>query len=295
MKERKSLKRRLKNRNRSINLIILLVLLIIVVFLSPKIVSTAKYVYNAIHDNYLSSKDFYFGSDKLNLEHSEYQITNNWSGAQTYTITIDMTSKQNDMAYTESDITYTIRAECSDNIEYTLSKTQGTIMGTNHEEITEGVNTDSFSININPKDGRVLNNTEIAWIDVYATSTSPYTQTISGKLIIEVGSSNIYYEIDDSENSPYLTVNIVNSSASNANVTLSYNPQQVLLDMTNHFYINAINNTKQTLNGYEYLNSITSNVSSLSTTSVMFYKIDPTMNYTYLSSSGETPIITLSH
>lgn len=295
MERRKNLKRRLTRGTKPLNLIIVLIILLVVVFFTPNIISTAKYVYNVAHENYLASKDFYFKSDKLNIEHSEYQVTNNWSGAETYTITVNMSSKLNDMAFTDADIDYTITVTCSDNIECTKSKNSGTIIGKNHTEILEGHNQDSFSISVNPKNGVVLHNTEVAWVDVCAKAVSPYEQEIYGKLIIEVGSSSIYYEIIDSVNSPYLTVNIVNSSAQASNVTLSYNPQQVLLDMTNRFYINNATTTDTPINGYDYLNSITSNVPSLSTTSVKFYKVDATQNYSYSPTDTVTPIITLSY
>ena len=291
MKNRKKLRRRLRKRAKIMNLIILLIALMIVVFFTPKLISTARYIYNAIHDNYLSSKDFYFSSDKLSLNHTEYQITNNWSGAETYRVTINMSSKKNDMASTESDIDYDVAFTCSDNIECTLSKSSGTIVGTNNG----GVNEDSFTILINPKNGVTLGNTEKAWVDVIATSTSPYSQEISGKLILEVGSSNIYYEITDSVNSPYLMVNIVNSSPVDEDVTLSYSPNNVLLDMTDKFYLNSTSNTVEQLNSYNYLNSVTSNVASLSTTSIKFYKVNSSQNYTYSPSDTGTPVITLSY
>ncbi len=296
MDNRKNEKRRSTRKNKPLNLIIILIILVVVIFFTPNIISAAKYVYNVAYDHYLASMDFYFKSDKLNIEHSEYQITNNWSGAQTHTITVNMSSKLNDMAFTYSDIDYTITVTCSDNVEVTTSKNSGTIIGTNHTEILEGHNQDSFSIYVNPKNGVALQNTETAWVDVCAKAVSPYEQYIYGKLIIEVGSSSIYYEIVDSVNSPYLTVNIVNSSAQASNVTLSYNPQQVLLDMTNRFYINNATSTDTPINGYDYLNSITANVPSLSTTSVKFYKVDASQNYSYSpTDTNVTPIITLSH
>ena len=66
--------------------------------------------------------------------------------------------------------------------------------------------------------------------------------------------------------------------------------------MTNRFYLNSGNsNGTTTLNGYQYLNSVTSRVESLSTTTVKFYKTDPTQNYSYSSGSQTTPVIALSH
>ena len=116
-----------------------------------------------------------------------------------------------------------------------------------------------------------------------------------GKLIIEVGSADISYEIIDAVNQPYLTVNITNSQSTGANVTLTYDPTVVLLDMTSRFYLNATANDTQQINNYSYLKSITSYVESLSTTTVRFYKNDSSQDYTYTPGSGVTPVIALSH
>ena len=113
MRTKKEVKKRNKRKTIKLNPIVLLIIFVIVIFLTPKFVSTAKYVYNAIHEHYLSSKDFYFKSDKLSINHTEYEITNNWSGAEPYVITVNMSSKQNDMSYTESDIDYNITYTCS--------------------------------------------------------------------------------------------------------------------------------------------------------------------------------------
>ncbi len=291
MKNKKEVKKRHKRRTIKINPIILIIFLIVVIFLTPKLVSTAKYIYNAIHEHYLSSKDFYFSSDKLSIGHTEYEITNNWSGAEPYIITINMSSKENDMAYTESDITYNISAECSSNVTYTLSKTSSTIVGRENN----GVNEDYFTVTLSPSGNTALAEGETAWVDITATATSPYTQEIKGKLILEVGSAEISYEIIDKPNQQYLTVNITNSQSIGSNVTLTYNPSVVLLDMTSRFRLNSTGNTNQQLNGYNYFNSITSYVESLSTTTVKFYKQDSTQDYSYVNGSGGTPVITLSH
>ena len=280
-----------KRKVKKINPIVLLIIFIIVIFLTPRFVSTAKYVYNVIHEHYLSSKDFYFSSDKLSINHTEYEITNNWSGAEPYAITVNMSSKQNDMSYTESDIDYNITYTCSDNVQCTFNKNTSTIVGTaNH-----GVNEDYFTVSISPSGLSALAEGEKAWVDITATSTSPYTQTLSGKLILEVGSAEITYEIIDAVNQPYLTVNITNSQSVGADITLSYNPEVVLLDMTSRFRLSSTNDTTQQLNGYAYLKSVTSYVESLSTTTVKFYKNDATQDYSYSPGSGVTPVITLSH
>ena len=291
MKKKKEVKKKNTRKVIKMNPIVLLIILTIVIFLTPKFVSTAKYIYNAIHEHYLSSKDFYFSSDKLSINHTEYEITNNWSGAEPYIITVNMSSKENDMAYTEADINYNISYTCSDNVQCTLNKTTSTIVGRGNS----GVNEDYFTVTISPSGNTALAEGEQAWVDITASSTSPYTQTITGKLILEVGSADISYEIIDKANQQYLTVNITNSQSVGANITLSYDPNVVLLDMTSRFRLNSAGNTNSQLNGYNYFNSITSYVESLSTTTVKFYKEDATQDYSYVNGSSATPVITLTH
>ena len=284
---------RKKRRNRAkANLILCLIFLLILIYITPKFYSFARYIYNVAYEHYLSAKDFYFTSDKLTLSHTEYEVTNNWSGADTYQVIVNMSSKRNDLAMTESDIDYYITYTCSDNITCTLDKSTSTIIGTGNN----GVNEDAFTVNINPANGTALSDGEMAWVDIIATSTSPYSQTISGKLIFEVGTADISYEIIDEANSPYLTLNIINSTSVDTNVTLSYDPTIVLLDMTNRFYLNAQTTyNSQTLNNYSYINNITSPVPALSTTSVKFFKTNSSNNYSHLAGSSGTPVITLTY
>ena len=84
-------RRKRKNDNQIIKLLIIIVIL---AFLVPAMTSLSKYVYHAINDYYLGTKGFYFNSDKLSSTHSEFEIANNWSGAETYTITINLNSKK---------------------------------------------------------------------------------------------------------------------------------------------------------------------------------------------------------
>ncbi len=286
-------RRKRKNRKRSklISNIVLIMIFVVIIYVAPKFISSAKYVYNKVNEHYLSSKDFYFKSDKLSKEGVEYKVTNNWSGAEPYTITINMSSKKNDKAFTESDIDYGITCTCSSNVTYTLSKTTSTIVGSKNH----GVNQDSFTVSISPANGNALNEGAEAWVLVKAKSTSPYSLELTGKLIIGVGTSDIFYEIIDFANQPYFTVNITNSQNVGANVTLMYNPTYVLLDMTDRYYINSVTSATQQINNYAYLNSITAYVGSLSTTSVKFYKIDATQNYSYLSGSNQTPMVRLTY
>ena len=281
--------RSIKKKSIKLKIIKLLIILIVLIFITPKFISFARYVYNFAYEHYIASKDFYFGSDKLGETLVEYEVTNNWSGAESYSVIVNLSSKRNDMALTKADINYTISETHSSNITCTLSKLSGTIVGTGNS----GSNVDAVTVTIEPANGVALPTNAEVWVEITASAVSPYTKTLTGKLIFEVGASDISYEIMDAPNQPYLTVNIVNSTATAANITLAYSPAVVLLDMTSRYYLNSISSTTQAINGYNYIDSITSSVNGLSTTSVKFYKVDATQDYSY-SGGSATPVITLS-
>lgn len=281
-------RRRRKNNNKIIPILIVLTIL---AFLVPIMTSLSKYVYNAIHDYYLGTKGFYFNSDKLSSNHSEFEIANNWSGAETYTITINLNSKKNDLVFAETDIDYEIEYTHSDNIECTISKTSGTIIGS----ANGGINEDYFIITINPAAGTSLPNGATTWVEIEVTSTSPYVATLSGKLMVGVGTEDINYEIMDSVNNPYLEVNITNSLNTGKDVTLSFDPNVILLDMTSKFTLNSSAKTTVQINGYDYVNTVTSYVGSLETITVKFYKVDSSQDYTYQAGDTKTPVVTLTY
>lgn len=279
---------RKKDNNKVIKALIFLVILLLLV---PGLFSLSKYVYNSVRDYYLETKGFYFNSDKLSDNHSEMQIENNWSGAESYAITINLNSKKNDLLFCETDIDYEISYTCSSNITCTSTKESGTIEGTN----SGGLNEDYFILTINPSGGVGLQNGEQAWVDVEVKSTSPYVKTLSGRMYVGVSSSDITYNIMDSVNSPYIKVNITNSLHQDEDVTLTFDPNVILLDMTNQFAINATNMETEQINNYNYVNSVTTTLGSLETTTVTFYKVDPAQDYTYQEGDKTTPIITLTY
>lgn len=277
-----------KNNNR---IILVLIVLVLLIFFTPTMTSLSKYVYNAVHDYYLGTKGFYFNSDKLSSNHSEFEIANNWSGASSYKMTINLNSKKNDLVFMESDIEYEVSFTHSDNIECSISKTSGTIKGS----ASGGINEDYFEIIIEPADEVGLPNGATTWVDITVTSTSPYTATLSGKLYVGVGSEDITYEIIDAPNNPYLEVNITNSLNADTDVTLVFDPNVILLDMTNSFRINGTAITTEEINKYDYVNTVTSNVGSLETTTVKFYKVDPSEDYTYQEGDSITPVVSLEY
>ena len=286
---------RRKRERRKLKSIKVLFILVLVVFLAPVFYSSARFVYRSVYEHFVSSSDFSFKSDKLNEEHSEFQATNNWSGTETYRITVDMSSKKNDKAFTQADIEYTITVTSSTNVVCTKSKNTGVIPGRYNNGQNNGSNQDYFIVYVDPAPNHVFTSGETAWVDITAEATSPYSKTISGRIIIETGSANITYEIVDAVDSPYATLNITNASTTAVPITLAYNPANLLLDMNNSFAINATSEVTQVLNGNAYINTITSSMPANYNISIKFYKEDIKQNYTFLNGSSGVPAITVTH
>ncbi len=283
-------RRKTKRNKKKLILIIALFAIVLLIFLQVRF-SLSRYIYNAIRSYYFSSKGFYFNCDKLAVEPTEFEIKNNWSGAETYVITINLNSKKNDAVFAEVDIDYKVKISSSKNIECTLSKDSGTIVGS----ANSGINEDYFTIAVNPATGKGLAYGETAWVDVEVTSTSPYVEILSGRLIVGVGVAGVGYEIADSEDNPYIEVIITNSLVDKQNVTLEFDPKKVLIDMTDNFVIKAKNIETEEINNYQYVYKATSEIKPLETYKVRFYKVDPSMDYSYEMGGDKESVVTLTY
>ena len=275
-----------------------------------------RYVSNNVRGFFGRTKEFYFYSDKLDTNNPNYQIES-WSGVDDYTITINMHSYENNLLETEYDIEYDISYTASDNIICQLSKTQGMI--------SADTNTDYFNLTITPN--AILETGDKVFVEITAHASSPYEKTIKGKFTLVVGQEKLSYEIIDSVNSPYCELNITNTlsyyivsqafdtylsgdkitrdtylNLTDTNkakcyssiVTLTFNPNDVLIDNTNNAYVNAISTTQTQKNNYTYINGMTFKVDALSSQRIRFYKTDVSKDYTY-PKNNNTPIITLTN
>ena len=307
------MKKKFKLNKKIVFLGIAIVLCLIMVIFNP--VTIARYVYNAIRNYYLETQDFYFNCDKMSLNNSLYQI-DNWDGVEDFSVTFNMNSIKNNLVVSKSDISYNLSYTCSSNVVCTASKNNGVIDAQS--------NRDYFIINIHPIVS--LQEGDSVWLNVSSTSISPYVQTISGRIQLNVGIPGLTYEIMDEANRPYLNFSLTNtfdfykviraygnhavgeeisSSAyrnlpssekenyASALITLSFDPHVVLLDLTSEFYQDAVSHSEVTIDGYQYVNSITFKVNPISSEMIRFYKKNASMNYTYPYGTN-TPIISFS-
>ncbi|MGN1327530.1 MAG: hypothetical protein ACI4VQ_05615 [Clostridia bacterium] len=281
-----------------------LIIILILVLCFITLASTfGRYVINGINNFFLRTKEFYFYSDKLKDTTAVYQI-DNWTGIDPYTITVHMNSTENNLQKASYDISYDISYTCSDNATCQLSKTSGII--------SADTNSDYFNLIITPNTG--LTTGDKVTVSITATSTAQYKKTLKAQFTLVVGKENLSYEIVDSKSNPYLDLNITNTlsyynvetafdsysvgdkidvdtyltlSEENKNkcysalITLEFDPEEVVLDMTNTNYLNATQVTTKNVNGINYINGITFKVEPISSAVVRFYKSDVTKDYTY--------------
>ena len=281
---------------------IIIILVILLCSLSFVIVF-GRYVTNSVNNFFLRSKEFYFYSDKLSEKRDVFQV-DNWSGVDDYTIIVNMNSRKNNIQVATYDIAYDISYTCSNNAICQLSKTSGII--------SKEDNTDSFNLTITPN--TQLKTGDKVTVEIEATSKTSYTKTIKGKFTLVVGKENLTYQITDKPNNPYMDLRITNTLSyyivdeafggyaekdkididtylelsdqdkakcySNV-VTMAFDPNEILIDITNENYQKATNVTTTVINQKSYINSITLPIDAISSADIRFYKKDTSKDYTY--------------
>lgn len=292
-------------------IIFLMIMLVIFIFITTVF---GRYITSSIHDFFLRSKEFYFYSDKLKEEGTNYQVEN-WSGVDSYEIVINMNSRSNNLNVTSYDIDYDISYEYSDNIKCDISKTSGTIYAS--------TNSDSFNIMLTPN--TKLDTGDTVWVEITATSKGPYKKTLIGKFTLVVGKENLSYTIDDIANRQYLELKITNTlsyytveqsfdshkvgdrltideylslseenkrKCYSARVNINFNPENVLIDITNGTYKDGTNVQTTKIDGYTYVDSFSLSIDAITSVNIRFYKTDVTKDYTY--NGLGSPVITVS-
>lgn len=228
--ERKG-KTRIRRKNGGVKKVIMwLIILILVVqvfirIVVPASVTFSRYVYKAVRSYYFASKAFYFNSDKLSEDTAVFEA-NNWSGAEIYSVTVNMNSRKSIEEVCETNVNYTLKYTCkvckSSGEEYTEDLVDFVIDGITEEEYDPNVgisktifhgeganNTSSFDFSVDLKEN--LENGDYVYVTITAESTYPYKKTLVGTFKIEIGNPGMSYQIEDSEYSPYLSVIVTNT------------------------------------------------------------------------------------
>lgn len=279
----------------------IVIALILGIFITYNIPSMAKFVTNKISSYFIKSKDFYFTSDLLTENNTSYRIST-WSGVGSFSVSFNLYSKDNELLYTESDITYTLNVQCSSDVICSLSKDSGILY------MNDNDHTDNIIINVSPR--RVFLPDETVNIKVTAESTSPYKKTLKGEFNYLVEKNGVSYEIADEEGRAYLFLKVTNDigycivkqdfdtyhvgdriSATdyrNLNsenkkkcvskyLNVSFDPREVLLDSTSDI-IKDSTYTTTNINGVNYINSFSYRIDPSSAFQIKFFKSDTLIN-----------------
>lgn len=227
----KRVKTRIRRKNggfKKIILILILLFIIIQLFIKiivPGAVTFSRFVYKKTRNFYFNSKSFYFNSDKLSEDDSARFEADNWSGADTYSVTVNMNSRKNINEVCKEKINYNIKAECkvfdkNDNeqnedlvdfvIAETLMQDYDPDKGIDRT-IFADTNKSSFYFSISLKPNVTLQNGDYVFVTITTTSTSPYEKTLKGTFKIIIGKPGMSYQIEDQAFSPYLNVIVTNT------------------------------------------------------------------------------------
>ncbi len=276
------------------------------------VVNFSRYVKKIIENYITRTERFYFNSDKLTEDNKVFEI-NYWPGAAPYEITITVNSLDNNLRGTDIDIDYDITCTSEEGLRCDLSKTSSTI-----EKLT---NKDTFTVTAVPL--RPFSDGESSSITVKAKASEPYEKELSATFRFVVGHYGLSYKIEDQVGQPYLESVISNtddyykvytafgnhqvgeriSSATYASLSdsdkqkcagavikLSFDPDDLRLDMTNFYYQNRIAQTQEVLNGFDYVNSFTFAIAPQTSVAIKFYKLQVNTNNTY-PITNSTPIV----
>lgn len=300
----KKIKKRLVFTDNKVKLLLFYFGMCLVMFCA---VTFGRYAYDEIKNYFLRTNRFYFNCDKLSDNGQVVEMTN-WSGVGSYSVKYNMNSYSNQLLKSEDDIEYDITFECSDNVVCSIenNKTNGTI--------SKNTNVDDFTIVITVPPETILHDRDAIQLNVVAESTVPYVKRLYGTFRLVVGHYGLSYEIEDSKNNPYFNTRITNTldyyvvreafagysqgaqidmdtyqalsqndkdKCASSIITLNFDPNKVLLDMTSEIYQNAIFIGTVNINGFAYVNSISFKIDAMSSSIIKFYKNDVSKNYTY--------------
>ena len=227
----KRVKTRVRRKNggyKKIIFILLLLFIIIQLFIRvivPGTVTFSRYIYKKARNFYLSSKEFYFNSDKLSEDDSAIFEADNWSGADAYSVTVNMNSRKNNNEVCKEDVLYNIKAECkffdkdgnekpSNLINFVIADT---IMDDYDPDIgidrviSKDYNYSAFDFSVSLVSNITADNGDYVLVTITAKSIEPYVKTLKGSFKIIIGKTGMSYQIEDEAFSPYLNVIVTNT------------------------------------------------------------------------------------
>lgn len=271
-------------------MVIFIILLLIVLIPLP---TFSRYIYNNVRDLYLKSRNFSFSSNLLTNMGKTYRYSN-WSGVDNYEIDFQLYSYESELSlfkYEGEGLSYNITCELDDETKATAHVQSVEASSTESGYIPNLNNIKDVKIFLTPNG--ILEKGDTVRLTVKASTETPYKKQISATFVIRVTGQSITYSIEDSPNSIYATLKLVNTKNTVNQIKIEFDPKKVLIDTSDEYYTNKISETSQAISGVDYVNSITFNMEAEESKNIIFYKTDQTQDYTYPSGNGSM-IITVT-
>lgn len=206
------------------------------------IISTTlgRYLYNTIRENYLTSKEFYFNSELLNVLDNKVSFSN-WGGDSVYYLEFNIKSKLNNLTKIDYDLKYNFTCVINekDKVNVSLGSEDGMSTQNNgkietERTISKSQNVDVIKLYIKPN-SKIAKDEKIT-LKLKALTNEPYKKEISATVDIVVGNSELDYTIEDSVNNEYAILNIVNTKADKEIVNITYDYNLVRIDLTDTLF-----------------------------------------------------------
>ena len=255
-----------------------------------------RYVYNGARDLYLKSQNFSFSSNLLTATGKTYKYAN-WSGVDDYEINLQLYSYENELSlftYEGNGLTYTITCEVEDTTKATAHLETVAGESTETSYIPNTTNLKDIKIYLKPTENLQVGDT--VKLNVTASTTVPYKKTIKATFNVKVTGQGITYSIEDEATSIYATLKLVNTKSEANTITLSWNPNIVVIDVTNEYYENR-DKSKDTfvnVDGVEYVKSITFDMEPADVKNIRIYKKDINANYTYPGGTYGSMVVSIT-
>lgn len=264
-------------------------IIVILIILAFTVTVFGRYIYNSVREAYLTARQFYFSSDILTVNGSEYQYED-WGGLDVYEIPIELYSYNNALSKLDYDLDYTVTCSTSDTskIKCTVNSSDNTATNSDTGTIPATTNTSLVTIFVTPL--TTLSENETVTIQVNASTEVPYQKTISCEFTLKVkNQGGVTYTIEDVVNRDYALLKLINTEEVATQVTLEFDPSVLRIDMNDESYVNRVV-ANDVIDGNGYLEKLTFSISGETIETVKFYKVNMTQNYSYTGLAGTSQI-----
>lgn len=132
---------------------------------------------------------------------------------------------------------------------------------------------------------------EVITVRIKASTQEPYRKEISCEISLRIQElTENSYVIKDEVNKNYAILELVNAENTAAQITLTFDPKELRLDLNDDIYVNKISEETSIVNGKNYVKKVVFNMDKESAKNIKFYKVDISQDYTY-PKGGNSPAI----